>query len=97
MSLRFDYQIPIWRSFLGGAFCCAFAIGMGYVSHLNDKGIRLFRLITFTPGEASVLYWAFAALLVFAAILFCILAARSMKGPVVICLEDTKLVAPRAA
>ncbi|MBU1056496.1 MAG: hypothetical protein KKC46_22100 [Proteobacteria bacterium] len=97
MSVKFEYQIPLWRSFLGVAFCFAFAIGMGYFAHVNEKGLRLFRLFTLTSGEASTLYWGFAGTLALATILFFILIARSMKGPVAISLEETFLVAPSAA
>ncbi len=97
MSIQFEYQVPIWRSFIGVTFCCAFAIGVGYFAYVNQKGLRLYHLISLTPGQASALYWALASVLVLGTILFCILIARSIKGPIAISFEDTHLIAPSAA
>jgi hypothetical protein len=97
VSLQFNYQIPVWRTYLGAGSCILFAVGVGYFSYFNQKGLRLFRVITFTPSEASMLYWSLTILLVFAFALFVMLAIRSSKGPIVILLEDEWVVAPRAS
>jgi len=97
MKLSFKYQVPAWRNFLGVVFCSAGAIGMGYLSYINQKGLRIFQLITFSPEASSLIYLASSLVLLLCVALFVVLIVRSLNGPVVLTIEETYVVVPRAS
>jgi hypothetical protein len=97
VPLTFSYRVPATRLILGLLFCLAFAIGMGYVALANREGLILLRVLTFSANGATVIYWSFAALLLVAAAMFCVLLARTWKGAVSIVVDDTKIIAPAAS
>jgi hypothetical protein len=97
MPLKFKYKIPASRGILGLLFCVALAFGMSYLAYTNQKGLQAFRFITFSVGEASVIYWIFALVFAFASILFCVLLGRNFKGPISVVLDETSIIAPAAS
>ncbi len=97
MSLHFRYQIPIWRNVMGVVFCITASVGMGYVSYFNQKALRLFRVVMFSPETASLIYWTFTAVLLFSTILFAKILLRSIKGAVVVILDETHVTVPKSS
>ena len=95
MSLHFKYHIPVWRPLSGAVVCLGFAILMVFVASSNRKGLRLFHLLTFSPSTASGIFWVFVLILVLGFLIFVLLVFRSLKGPIVVALEDTLIILPR--
>lgn len=95
MSLHFKYHIPVWRPLSCALACLAFAILMAFVASSNRKGLRLFHLLTFSPSTASGIFWVFVLVLILGFLIFALLVVRSLKGPIVVALEDTLIILPR--
>ena len=94
--LIFTYKVPATRILLGLLVCVACAAGVAYMALTNRAGLKL-SLISFSPSQATVIYWAFAVVLLVAAALFCVLLARSWTGAVSIVMDETKVIAPAAS
>jgi hypothetical protein len=95
LSLHFKYHIPVWRPLSCAVVCLAFAILMAFVANSNRKGLRLFHLVTFSPSTATGIFWVFVLILVLGFLIFALLVFRSLKGPIVVALEDTLIILPR--
>lgn len=94
-TLEYSYRMKAWKLLLAVFGCLAFAGVMGYIAHTNEAGLRLFRLITFSPATASAIYWVLAAICAGAGIvLLAALASGITRRTLHIRLTPTEFSAP---
>jgi hypothetical protein len=97
MSNSFKYKVPI-SSLLPGLFLTIIgSIGFAMWASSNEKGLRLYRILTFTQDQASMIYWFFSAVFVFGAILFLALMSKSMNDDASVDLSIETARLPRAS
>jgi hypothetical protein len=97
MSFRFDYQIPASSTVPGTIFFLGLAIGTGFFAHSNERGVRLYGLITLTPDKATVFFWVLTAIFVLCTVLLGMMTLRAFGVPAIVAIEETHVIAPRAS
>lgn len=62
-TLSFDYRPKPFPMLMASVFLGALAVAMAWVAQGNDRGVILYHLIRLDPGQATVFWWAIAAVL----------------------------------
>src|SRR5207237_10318747 len=61
-TLRFSYRLSPARTAAMVLIVLAVSCGLAYIAHTNVQPVRLFRLFTLSPFEATVFLYGFSAL-----------------------------------
>jgi hypothetical protein len=97
MQTTFLYRISATRHAIGLALCTALTLAVAYFASTNREGINGFKAMSFSAREASLIFWAVAALFAVGAACCIIMLRRSLDGPVSLVLGVESLSAPRAS
>jgi hypothetical protein len=97
MQETFLYRIPPTRHVVGLALCASLAMIVAYLASNNQLGLTGFKSTSFSACEASMIFWAVAALFAAGAICCVIMLRRSLQGPVSLQLGTLCLNAPRSS
>jgi hypothetical protein len=96
MQDTFLYRISATRHALGLALCAVLALVVAYFAAINKEGLNGFKAMSFSPSQASMIFWGVAAFFALGALCCTIMLRRSLEGPVSLKLGAFTLSAPRA-
>jgi hypothetical protein len=97
MQDTFLYRISATRHALGLALCAALALVVAYFAGINQDGLNGFKAMSFSPAQASMIFWGVAALFALGALCCTMMLRRSLDGPLCLKLGASTLSAPRAS
>ncbi len=81
----------------GLALITVFAVGIGLVGLTNEKGVILFNFVKLSVFGATVFYCGLALLMLLCASLFLPMLVRNLKGPMMLVVDESSVIVPRAS
>ncbi len=97
MEETFLYRISATRHAVGLALCAALALVVAYFAADNKEGLYGFKSMSFSAPEASLIFWAVAALFAVGALCCTVMLRKSLEGPISLRLGPLNLSAPKAS
>lgn len=94
-TVQFPYKPKLWMMVLAALFFAALCWFMVQTAIDNDRGIRLFRVITLSVRDATWFYWIMAVVSASLCVLGGLGCWRAMTSRQQIILTDTAVIGPK--
>ncbi len=94
---RFEYRPKFIGVLLATGLFSAFSYGMFLIASSNVKGLILFKILHFTPSEATFLYWALFMMFLSVTGISIIALVRSVMPPRYLILKKDEIEAPKGS
>ncbi len=94
---EFNYSISKTQLIVMVIIVSALPFLLASIASGNHKGLRLFRIVTLTPNDATLFYWGMTILCAFAALATIFMAFTSLRHPKKVELYATHANLPKAS
>ncbi len=94
---EFNYKISKTQLIILVIIVSALPLLLAYIATDNQKGLRLFRIVTLSPNDATLFYWCIAILCALVALATFFLVFTSLRHPKQVELYATHANLPKAS
>ena len=95
--MKFNYQMPGRKMIQAVVFMIIITLYVFYTAINNQKGLRLSNFLTFSPSEATTVFWVLFIILAVASIAAVIKVITNLQNPMIVELHEFHAVLPKSS
>ena len=95
--MKFNYQMPGRKMIQAVIFMIIITLYVFYTAINNQKGLRLSNFLTFSPSEATTVFWVLFIILAVASIAAVIKVITNLQNPMIVELHEFHAVLPKSS